>query len=130
MPNLSGFHHVALTVSNCDASTEWYRSTMGMEEVFREEAEHRRACVMSFPGHPYGIGLVEHVGHDLAVFDPRRQGLDHVAFAVADRAELDRWAEHLDELGVENSGVIEVPIGAILNFKDPDRIALSLFWDS
>ncbi|HSB86174.1 MAG TPA: hypothetical protein VLD86_07700, partial [Ilumatobacteraceae bacterium] len=61
--------------------------------------------------------------------DPRRQGLDHLAFTVADREELDRWAEQLDKLGVDNSGVIDVPVGAILNFKDPDEIGLALFWD-
>jgi hypothetical protein len=29
----------------------------------------------------------------------------------------------------EASNVIEIAPGAILNFKDPDGIALALFWD-
>ena len=30
---------------------------------------------------------------------------------------------------LEHSGAVEVPPGAILNFEDPDGIALALFWD-
>lgn len=33
-------------------------------------------------------------------------------------------------MGVGHGGVVELPIGAILNFEDPDGIALALFWDS
>jgi hypothetical protein len=40
-----------------------------------------------------------------------------------------RWAERLDEHGVVHSGPIAVPPGEILNFMDPDGIALALFWD-
>jgi len=75
------------------------------------------------------LGLVQHDGAKGAFFDPTAIGLDHVAFTVDDRAELDGWASHLDEIGVTHSGVIEIPPGAILNFKDPDGIALALFWD-
>jgi hypothetical protein len=40
-----------------------------------------------------------------------------------------QWAARLDSFGVEHSGPIEVPPGEILNLKDPDGIALALFWD-
>ncbi len=52
-----------------------------------------------------------------------------MAIAVPSRDELDAWLAHLDELGVAHSGAIEIPPGAIANFKDPDGIALSFFWD-
>ncbi len=32
-------------------------------------------------------------------------------------------------VGVTHSGVIDTPRGGILNFKDPDSLALALFWD-
>ena len=38
-------------------------------------------------------------------------------------------SERLAARGVDHSGVIDVPPGAILNFKDPDGIGLALFWD-
>ena len=97
-----GFHHVALSVSDLDASERWYADVFGLGVAFREEGEDRRAVVMTFPHGPIGVGLVQFSGsHD--AFDPRRTGLDHVAFSVE--------------------------TGAILNLRDPDGIALALFWD-
>jgi glyoxylase I family protein len=130
MTELTGFHHAALTVRDLDLSIEWYARVLGFEELFREEAEVRRGCVMSFPGGAIGVGLVEHRGRDHGeTFDPTIVGLDHLAFTVASKEELGAWAQRLSDAGVEHSGAIEVPPGLILNFKDPDGIALSLFWD-
>lgn len=129
MGDLTGFHHVAITVRDLDASIDWYAGVLGFVELFREDGDERRACVMRFTNGSFGVGLVEHRGGPDDDFDPRRTGLDHMAFTVADRADLDGWAARLDDAGVAHSGVIDVPPGAILNFKDPDGIALSLFWD-
>jgi glyoxylase I family protein len=125
----SGIHHVALTVTDVDASVAWYTSVLGFEELFREEGEARRACVMRYPGGGVSIGLVQHAGTEGDVFTPVRLGLDHVAFTVATLEELDAWAARLSAAGIDSSGPIDVPPGAILNFKDPDGIPLALFWD-
>ena len=128
MTGLTGFHHVALTVSDLDASERWYADVFDLGVAFREHGDDRRAVVMTFPHGAIGVGLVEFAGaHD--AFDPRRTGLDHVAFSVGSRAELDEWAERLTAAGIEHSGAIEVPPGAILNLRDPDGIALALFWE-
>ncbi len=129
MPNLVGIHHAALTVSDLDESAAWYAAILGFEELFREDGEVRRACVMRFPGGGYSVGLVEHSGTGRDVFDPSRSGLDHLAFTVPTRDDLERWAIDLSVAGVDHSGVVEIPPGAIVNFKDPDGIALALFWD-
>ena len=121
-------HHVSLTVRDLDASVRWYVATLDFVEHFREEGEGRRACILGPTTGGYSIGLVEHPT-DSDAFDPSRSGLDHLAFTVGSTAELGDWAARLTAEGVEHSGVIEVPPGAILNFKDPDGIALALFWD-
>lgn len=123
-----GIHHVSLTVSDLEASARWYGSVLGFVEHFREEGEGRRACIIGPTTGGYSIGLVQHPT-DGDVFDPAHLGLDHLAFTVGSTAELGDWASRLTAEGVEHSGVIEVPPGAILNFKDPDGIALALFWD-
>jgi glyoxylase I family protein len=126
---LEAMRHVALSVIDLEASAKWYVEVLGMVEVFREESPTRRAVVYRFANGAPAVGLVEHVRDAHPKFDPMTTGLDHLAFSVSSAAELARWAEWLTASGVEHSGAIEVPPGQILNFKDPDGIALSLFWD-
>jgi glyoxylase I family protein len=129
MNDLGQFHHVALTVSDLATSAEWYSTVLGMEQSFREESSARRAAVFRFAAGGWSIGLVEHAGATVGRFDPTVTGLDHVAFSVETADDLRDWAARLDTHGVEHSGPIPVPPGEILNFRDPDGIALALFWD-
>ena len=76
------------------------------------------------------LGIHHNAGNDGVAFDESRAGLDHFGFAVADRAALDGWVTHLDEQGVEHSGVRDItePMPfATLVFRDPDNIQLELY---
>ena len=128
MSVISGFHHVALTVRDLATSAEWYRTVLGLEELFREDGEQRQAVIFGFPGGGHAVGLVAH-RRGAAGFDPTVTGLDHLAFTVPTRSDLEVWVERLEDKGVAHSGIIDVPPGAILNLKDPDGIALAFFWD-
>ena len=125
---ISGWHHVALSVTDLDRSVGWYRSVFDLEVQFEERSESRNATILKQGSGPLTVGLVEH-GSAQGPFDPTRSGLDHLAITAATRAEIESWADRLSELGVDHSGVIEVPMGAILNFKDPDGIAFAVFWE-
>jgi glyoxylase I family protein len=46
---------------------------------------------------------------------------------VADRAELEKWARRLDELGVAHGDIKDASYGSGLSFRDPDGVALELF---
>jgi glyoxylase I family protein len=126
---IAAMHHLAITVRELDASAAWYEDLFGLERVMTEEADDRRAVVYRFPGSELMLGLVQHDGNASSVFDPRLTGLDHAAFAVATREQLDAWVARLDARRIAHSGVIEIPPGAILNFRDPDQIQLAFFWD-
>ena len=88
------------------------------------------------PGFLYG-GVIYRLGSGLLGlrpvasaadrFDEDRVGLDHLSFAVADRAALDAAAARLDELGVVHGGVKDLGRAALLEFRDPDGIALELY---
>ena len=129
MPSCTGFHHAALTVRDLDGSARWYERVFDLEIVMDEAAEQRAARVYRLAGTSTWLGLVQHQANDGSSFSPTRTGLDHLAVAVATRDGVDDWAAHLDSLGVEHSGAIDVPTGAILNFADPDGIQLSIFWE-
>lgn len=55
-------------------------------------------------------------------------GLDHVSFQVGGRADLDEWTDRLAGLGVTHSAVVESSNGSVLSFRDPDGIAVEVFF--
>jgi glyoxylase I family protein len=59
-------------------------------------------------------------------FDEDRTGLDHLAFRVDSKPELDSAAAHLDDLGVPHEPIKDIGIAYVLEFRDPDNIALEL----
>ena len=59
-------------------------------------------------------------------FDEDRAGLDHIAFRLGSKAELDSAAAHLDELGIAHEPIKDIGPSYILKFRDPDNIALEL----
>jgi catechol 2,3-dioxygenase-like lactoylglutathione lyase family enzyme len=127
-------HHLALTVTDLDASLAWY------QEVFDVSP------LMEVP-HPGGIGVLladqdltlmivlhRHDANQPERFSEMRTGLDHAGFMVASRAELERWRDHLAALGVvpyaeaasplTQSPIADEPYGSVLVFRDPDNIQL------
>ena len=57
---------------------------------------------------------------------PEGGRLDHLAFAAADKASLEAWAEHLTSLGFEHSGVNAEGRNWSLQLRDPDGISIEL----
>ena len=60
-------------------------------------------------------------------FHENRTGLDHVSFAVGARSDLDDAAAVLEARGHAHGEVKDIGSGYILEFRDPDNIALELF---
>lgn len=129
MGSVAGYHHVALSVHDLERSARWYEALFDLELQFDETGDGRSAKVYRLRGTPASLGLVAHGANDGSPFSPVRSGLDHVAFTVETRAEVDGWADTLSAAGIEHSGAIDIPVGAILNFADPDGTQLSIFWE-
>ena len=127
---LTGYHHLALSVRDLDASAAWYEALFDLETVMDEPGDDRRARVYRLRGTEVMLGLTQHAGNDGGGFRPDRTGLDHAAFSVATRAGVDAWVSRLDDASISHSGAIDIPNGAILNFADPDGIQLSFFYES
>jgi glyoxylase I family protein len=73
---------------------------------------------------PVSTPETSHGTAEAGSFDERRVGLDHLAFRVADRDELQRWVTHLDASGVPHSGIIDTGYGPTVVFRDPDNMQL------
>jgi catechol-2,3-dioxygenase len=127
MPQLPTITHVALTVSDLSVSAPWYERLIGSAAVLDEDTGPFHHTVFAIGGTLIGLHAFPGGPHAGDHFDERRIGLDHVAFQCANRAELEQWQEHLDELGVKHGGIIDAHYGSALSFRDPDNIALELF---
>jgi glyoxylase I family protein len=129
MATFPALAHVAVTVSDLDRSTRWYGDLFGAEPVLDEDETvggfHHTVFVLD-GGQLFGLHTHPGSGPD-GPFNERRTGMDHVAFACADRAELESWAQRLDELGIEHGGIVDAHYGSGLSFRDPDNIALEFF---
>jgi glyoxylase I family protein len=126
MASFPSLGHVALTVTDLSRSVPWYQRLLDAEPVLDEDTGPFRHAVFALGGTLLGLHQFPEGVEDVA-FSPRRLGLDHVAFGVADRAALEAWARRLDELGIAHGPVADAHYGSALGFEDPDGLALELF---
>lgn len=127
MPAFPTIAHVAVTVNDLQRSVPWYARLFDAPAVLDEDTGPFHHVVWLVGGQTlFGIHQFPDAVRDVE-FNERRVGLDHVAFACADRAELEQWRDWLDELGVEHGGVVDAPYGSGVSFRDPDGIALEFF---
>lgn len=130
----TGFSHVRLTVRDIAVSRRFYDAVFGWEVAFEVPADADQATrdqlwfvfdgvIYSTPGGLLGLRPVA-PGDDS--FNEDRVGLDHLSFSVASRADLDGAVAVLDATGVAHGGVKDAGAMHLLEFRDPDGIALEL----
>jgi glyoxylase I family protein len=128
----SSIAHVRLTVTDIERSRQFYESVFGwpvlIEVPENADSATQEALSFLFGGVVYDLGgtLIGLRPVAADTFHEDRCGLDHIAFRVASRAELDDAAAHLDDLGVQHEPVKDIGPSYILEFRDPDNIALEL----
>jgi len=124
---MGGLTHVALSVADLSVSVPWYQAVLGAAPVLDEDTGPFRHVVFALGATLFGLHAFPEGVLDDAPFNPRRPGLDHVAFGCADRAELAAWSARLDQLGVPHGEILDAHYGSGLAFKDPDGLALEIF---
>ena len=128
MPDFPPLAHVALTVRDLSVSVPWYEALLQAKPALDEDTDPDFHHTVYLIGNGNLLGLHQHgTPAPDEQFSEFRVGLDHVSFGCADRAELERWARRLDELGIEHGGIKDAGYGSGLSFRDPDGIALELF---
>ena len=112
-----------------DRSEAWYTAALGFERIFdhRDDERGLHGRVLRDPQTRVVLAMMQHDDLIHGPFEPRRRGLDHLSFAVADRAELRAWERHLADLAADYTPFEEVGHGAAVTARDPDGIALEFY---
>jgi glyoxylase I family protein len=130
-------HHIALTVTDLDASVRWYGAVFGVHPILDVPHAGGVGRILADPDRQLMIALHRHDTNDERLFTETTTGLDHAGFAVPTRGDLERWQQHLEANGVVRSDTADKPLtqspiadepyAAVLVFRDPDNIQLELF---
>jgi len=135
MPITTAYSHVRLTVTDIDRSRAFYEQVFGWP-IALEVAEDADEATREQLSYLYG-GVIYRVGAALLGlrpvapsgdrFDENRVGLDHLSFQVDGVADLEEVARSLEDLGIAHAGVKDIGMAHLLEFRDPDNIALELY---
>ena len=120
-----GVHHLALRCTDLERSRRFYVEILGFPVVL----EAPNIFIFLAGSSAVAVRGPEADTPQGDVFSPFRVGLDHVALACPDEAELERVALALSGAGVENTGVkLDEVLGKrYVAFKDLDRIAWEFY---
>ncbi len=114
--------HIAMEVSDVQASIDFYRKWCGMEVVDHARPgvkEDERSVWLSCPGQEDSFVLVLLPGGD---GEPKREGMRHIGFDLQSIEELKELAELAEEEGLVHWPYQEheFPVGTLFSIKDPD----------
>jgi catechol 2,3-dioxygenase-like lactoylglutathione lyase family enzyme len=134
---VTGLHHLRLTVSDIARSREFYTEVLGFEVAAESPGSPDDPAVRNDPDQLYGGVVFQTNGMLFGLrpvargddrFDSERVGLDHVSFTVASRDQLEEAARRLTERDIPHGDVRDLTgFGiAILSFSDPDGVHLEL----
>jgi glyoxylase I family protein len=136
VPAPTGYSHVRLTVTDIARSRAFYDRVFGFAVAFEAppadaDQATKDALAFVFGGVIYTFGAgnllgLRPVAPGSDAFDEDRVGLDHLCFALPSRADLETAAAVLDDLGVAHGGPKDLGRSWILEFRDPDGVALEL----
>src|SRR5277367_4608021 len=110
--NANSIAHVRLTVTDIERSRRFYESVFGwpvlVEVPDNADEATRKQLAFLFGGVIYDLGGAL------------------IALRAAHKDELVSAAAYLDELGIDHEPVKDIGPSYILEFRDPDNIALEL----
>jgi catechol 2,3-dioxygenase len=113
---------VALTVADLDATSAFYRTVIGLQDMGGDGAGRRLGAG--------GRVLVELRGDRAARrSDPREAGLFHTAFLLPDRRALARWLIHAAGAGVRLQGASDHGVSEAIYLADPEGNGIEVYAD-
>jgi catechol 2,3-dioxygenase-like lactoylglutathione lyase family enzyme len=136
----TGLHHICIRVQDQELSRRWYENVLGFECV---ELQPSKDQVATWRGQPVSGRVVMMRAGDTYItlqpplegtspddrFSEYRVGVDHLAFAIQERGELDALVDNLKSAGVPTEGVKTHPVlgKEYVVFRDPDNVQWEAF---
>jgi len=124
-PQTSGVHHVTIRCTDLARARLFYIERLGFPILLEAEGLLLFAAGQT----AFGVRAPTSATRGDDAFDPFRVGLDHIALACHDPAELRRVADALAAAGIESTGVKTCStLGKeYVAFKDPDGVKWELY---
>jgi catechol 2,3-dioxygenase-like lactoylglutathione lyase family enzyme/quercetin dioxygenase-like cupin family protein len=117
-PTFAGVHHISLHVTDLRRSEAWYADTLGFMRVDGEIADDGTGHIVML--HPASGSLV-------TLATAEHPGVEHIAFACADREALVAWHDSLAERDAQPGTITDAPYGSGFVLRDPDGLEMELF---
>ena len=124
VPKVVGLRNVKVPVTDLRVAVDWYGRVLGFRPTI--EFPDADGVVRGVHGELPGVGDVLALRED----PDAARGLGAFAianFAVSDRAALQVWVSHLDELGVAHGPIVDTPRLSLLVFTNPDGQEIHLY---
>jgi catechol 2,3-dioxygenase-like lactoylglutathione lyase family enzyme len=118
-----GATHIALTVSDLDASLAFYARYASMKVVHERKDDHTRVAWISDLTRPFVLVLIE-----VPRVEFRLAGFNHIGVGCTSRAEVDRLSGEARDAGCLALGPIDsgYPVGYWAFLRDPDGHQLEI----
>jgi catechol 2,3-dioxygenase-like lactoylglutathione lyase family enzyme len=121
MPQITGYHHVNLTVTDITRSTEWHTRVLGFTMVKQVERDGMVKVLLRHPATGIMFGFTGH--------GPRASGDQFSEFRTGMDHGLEAWKARFEEFGVEHSEIKPSAMGDMIAFRDSDNIQFEVYWE-
>ena len=120
---ITGVSHIQINVSDLEASTEWYKTTVGLTQL--QAAPGKYASLTPAAG-GFRLGLIQTGPEDV------HSNFGHLAIALESMDVLTAWVEHLDVMGAPHTAIKENPFNPgvfSIDLFDPDGHEIELIYE-
>lgn len=121
---IQGFSHAQLVVRDVSVSAPWYCTVLGLEQFVTGNTESGPYAGLRHPTARFVIGMQTATPDQASAL--HATAIDHLSFAVADRATLDQMRDDLLARGIDVGAVFEEAISYNARIHDPDGLVLEL----
>jgi catechol 2,3-dioxygenase-like lactoylglutathione lyase family enzyme len=121
---IQGFSHLQLVVRDVEVSAPWYCTALGLEQFVSGTIDSGPYVGLRHPTARFVIGMQTATPAQAETLGA--EAIEHLSFAVADRAALDAMRADLLAHGVDVGEVFEEAVSYNARLRDPDGLVLEL----